>query len=162
MMFANAPGFFCASTGKAVPSGQCSGGYYCTSGAHSPTPEDGGASGGSCPEGHYCPQGSSAPLPCPTGYYNNKNRSSRLSDCLTCPAGIDSFPLCLFMYLHAFLRVYAHSNLMRCTTISHLSWVPKHSTKDTITFWLCKSLHTQKRIYIGRQAFITSSLSLTM
>lgn len=49
----------------------------------------------------------------------------------------------LFAYLCilAYLRVYAHSNLMRCTTISHLSWVPKHSTKDTITFWLCKSLH---------------------
>lgn len=111
MMFSNAPGFFCASTGKAAPSGPCSGGYYCTSGARSPTPEDGGASGGSCPEGHYCPQGSSAPLPCPTGYYNNKNRSSRLTDCLTCPAGIGSFPLCLFMYSCIFESL--------CTQSSH-------------------------------------------
>lgn len=63
-------------------------GYYCLSGARSPTPEDGGTTGDRCPEGHYCPRGSSTPLPCPAGHYSNETRNGRLSDCLPCPAGL--------------------------------------------------------------------------
>ncbi|XP_036928145.1 uncharacterized protein LOC119004899 isoform X4 [Acanthopagrus latus] len=82
------PGSFCASPGKSIASGQCGGGYYCLSGARSPTPEDGGATGDRCPEGHYCPRGSSAPLPCPIGHYSNETRNSHLSDCKPCPPGL--------------------------------------------------------------------------
>ncbi|XP_038155551.1 uncharacterized protein LOC119792815 [Cyprinodon tularosa] len=81
------PGSFCATPGKAAASGLCSAGYYCISGAWSPTPEDGGVTGGRCPEGHYCTQGSSAPLPCPSGHYSNKSRNSHITDCLPCPPG---------------------------------------------------------------------------
>uniref|UniRef100_A0A3Q3IVN5 Uncharacterized protein n=1 Tax=Monopterus albus TaxID=43700 RepID=A0A3Q3IVN5_MONAL len=79
------PPSFCASAGKGAASGQCSAGYYCHSGAWSPTPEDRGRTGDRCPEGHYCPHGSSAPLPCPIGYYTNKTRNSHVFDCLPCP-----------------------------------------------------------------------------
>ncbi|KAI4815467.1 hypothetical protein KUCAC02_005611 [Chaenocephalus aceratus] len=79
------PGSFCLSPGKSVATGQCEAGYYCLSGAWSPTPEDGETTGDRCPEGHYCPQGSSAPVPCPIGRYSNTTRNRYLSDCLTCP-----------------------------------------------------------------------------
>ncbi|CAB1443713.1 unnamed protein product [Pleuronectes platessa] len=82
------PGSFCASPGKGVASGQCGAGYYCFSGASSPTPEDRGMTGDRCPEGHYCPQGSSAPLPCPVGYYSNESGNIHLSSCLPCPPGL--------------------------------------------------------------------------
>ncbi|XP_030258688.1 zonadhesin isoform X7 [Sparus aurata] len=82
------PGSFCESPGKSIATGQCGGGYYCLSGAWSPTPEDGGATGDRCPEGHYCPRGSSAPLPCPIGHYSNETRNSHLSDCKPCPPGL--------------------------------------------------------------------------
>ncbi|KAM9734328.1 uncharacterized protein ACNS7B_016072 [Menidia menidia] len=81
------PGSYCDSPGKNVASGLCSAGYYCLSGAQSPTPEDGRLTGNRCPEGHYCPQGSSAPQPCPIGYHTNKTRNTHLSDCLPCPPG---------------------------------------------------------------------------
>ncbi|KAF3847745.1 hypothetical protein F7725_020773 [Dissostichus mawsoni] len=81
------PGSFCLSPGKSVATGQCEAGYYCLSGAWSPTPEDGETTGDRCPEGHYCPQGSSAPVPCPIGRYSNTTRNRYLSDCLTCPPG---------------------------------------------------------------------------
>ncbi|KAG7455700.1 SCO-spondin-like isoform X1, partial [Solea senegalensis] len=81
------PGFFCASSGKGVVSGQCSAGYYCISGARLSTPEDGGITGDRCPEGHYCPQGSSVPLPCPIGYYSNNTGNVHVSSCLPCPPG---------------------------------------------------------------------------
>lgn len=80
-------GSFCATPGKDVASGLCDAGYYCISGARSPTPEDGGVTGNRCPEGHYCTQGSSAPFPCPAGHYSNKSRNSHISDCLPCPPG---------------------------------------------------------------------------
>lgn len=87
------PGSFCATPGKAAASGLCSAGYYCISGAWSPSPEDGGVTGGRCPEGHYCTQGSSAPLPCPSGHYSNKSRNSHITDCLPCPPGWNQFEL---------------------------------------------------------------------
>ncbi|XP_023817540.1 zonadhesin-like isoform X2 [Oryzias latipes] len=80
------PGSFCAFPGKDGASGPCSAGYFCLSGAQSPTP-DGGKTGGRCPEGHYCLQGSPEPLPCPVGYYSNTTKNRQLSDCLPCPPG---------------------------------------------------------------------------
>ncbi|XP_056298043.1 multiple epidermal growth factor-like domains protein 10 [Pseudoliparis swirei] len=82
------PGYFCPSPGASAAAGQCDAGYFCLSGARSPTPQDGGPTGDGCPEGHYCPRGSSAPLPCPTGSYSNTTRSGYLSDCRPCPAGL--------------------------------------------------------------------------
>ncbi|CAL8373179.1 unnamed protein product, partial [Gadus morhua 'NCC'] len=81
------PGLFCRAPGQSAASDQCSAGYYCVSGASSPTPEDGGLTGHTCPEGHYCPRGSGAPLPCPQGHYSAAAGNTGLSDCLPCPAG---------------------------------------------------------------------------
>ncbi|KAG7238707.1 hypothetical protein INR49_031223, partial [Caranx melampygus] len=77
------PGFFCVSPGKGVASGQCAAGYYCLSGASSPTPEDGGTTAGSycpgrenlsrqaipCSPGHMCPPGSEWQISCLPGTY---------------------------------------------------------------------------------------------
>ncbi|XP_034557340.1 zonadhesin [Notolabrus celidotus] len=80
-------GSFCMAPGKGVISGQCDAGYYCLSGAWSPTPQDRGMTGDGCPVGYYCPQGSSAPLPCPIGHYSNHTLNTQLSDCLPCLPG---------------------------------------------------------------------------
>ncbi|KAM6987470.1 uncharacterized protein LKV04_010315 [Tautogolabrus adspersus] len=77
------PGSFCAAPGKGVTSGQCDAGYYCLSGAWSPTPQDGGTTGflcairglsfpfQICPAGFYCPSrdnsSKEASLPCSPG-----------------------------------------------------------------------------------------------
>ena len=50
-----AAGMFCNETGLADPSGECSAGYICISGAAHPGPDDG--VNGPCPVGHYCLQG---------------------------------------------------------------------------------------------------------
>ncbi|KAI4904543.1 hypothetical protein NFI96_029611 [Prochilodus magdalenae] len=80
------PGFFCKASGQSTASGPCQAGYFCHSGAVSPTPDD-GVTGNQCPPGHYCPTGSSSPLPCPLGQYSNISRNTELSSCLPCPAG---------------------------------------------------------------------------
>lgn len=110
-------GFFCASPGEGFASGQCSAGYFCLSGARSPTPEDGGATGDRCPEGHYCPRGSSAPLPCPVGHYSNKTRSSQLSDCLPCPAGWNWFTCCVHCHLILCIFIWKRINITACNRI---------------------------------------------
>ncbi|KAK7882551.1 hypothetical protein WMY93_028725 [Mugilogobius chulae] len=81
------PGSFCAFPGKSNASGLCRAGYYCLSGAWSPTPNDGGKTGDLCPEGYYCSQGSSAPFPCPSGYYSNNTGNADISSCLPCLPG---------------------------------------------------------------------------
>ncbi|KAL6471032.1 hypothetical protein MHYP_G00196820 [Metynnis hypsauchen] len=80
------PGFFCEASGQNAASGLCEAGYFCLSGAVSPTPDD-GVTGDWCPPGHYCPTGSSSPLPCPLGHYSNTSRNTELPACLPCPAG---------------------------------------------------------------------------
>ncbi|KAL7831753.1 hypothetical protein AOLI_G00293010 [Acnodon oligacanthus] len=80
------PGFFCEASGQNAASGLCEAGYFCLSGAVSPTPDD-GVTGDWCPPGHYCPTGSSSPLPCPLGHYSNTSRNTESPACLPCPAG---------------------------------------------------------------------------
>ena len=52
-------------------SGPCSAGYFCSSEASTPTPQD-ATTGDVCPKGRYCPQGSQQGEPCPRGawYFN--------------------------------------------------------------------------------------------
>lgn len=115
-------GSFCASPGKDVASGLCSAGYYCLSGAWSPTPEDGDKTGDRCPEGHYCPQGSSAPLPCPTGYYTNRSRNAHVSDCLPCPPGW----YCLISALYISLCHYLSFIYQRIQRLSNIPFIVGH------------------------------------
>ena len=53
------------------PTGNCSAGYYCTSGVDMAQP-DGSTNigtGGKCGQGFYCPAGSSTMIACPAGTY---------------------------------------------------------------------------------------------
>ena len=52
-------GKYCATSGLAVPTGDCSAGYFCSGGSSDPTPSI-QAYGGYCPAGHYCVAGSAA------------------------------------------------------------------------------------------------------
>ncbi|NXP16479.1 AB24G protein, partial [Scytalopus superciliaris] len=76
-------GYFCNGSGQEVPSGHCSPGYYCATGAQSPMPTD-GLSGAPCPVGHFCPPGSSSPSPCPPGSHLPHTHGQR---CQACPEG---------------------------------------------------------------------------
>ena len=60
------PGQFCAQEGLSKPSGSCSAGWYCETGAIVPNTT---TNGGRCPIGYYCPEGSAAPTSCPGGQY---------------------------------------------------------------------------------------------
>ncbi|RUS80924.1 hypothetical protein EGW08_011305, partial [Elysia chlorotica] len=78
------PGQYCETDGLSSPSGNCSGGWYCTSGAWlaQPTFSDNTTAnlsecscplanytGGQCWQGTYCPSGTNYPLPCTPGQY---------------------------------------------------------------------------------------------
>eukprot|EP01135_Chromosphaera_perkinsii_P006890 Nk52_evm45s621 gene=Nk52_evmTU45s621 len=78
------PGKYCTTTGLPAPTGDCTAGYYCTSGSIVPNPATVTATGGPCPTAHYCPTGSSAPLECVAGTYSP---STTASICQPCPAG---------------------------------------------------------------------------
>ncbi|XP_048369079.1 uncharacterized protein LOC125442027 [Sphaerodactylus townsendi] len=80
------PGFYCASSELAAPSGPCDGGFYCTGGSTIPNPTD-GAVGDICPRGHVCPQGSSSPSPCPVGSFFAHRGGRSMQDCRPCVAG---------------------------------------------------------------------------
>ncbi|KAJ7990480.1 hypothetical protein DPEC_G00300750 [Dallia pectoralis] len=82
-------GWFCRRAGLSVPQGLCDKGFYCTSGASSPTPV-GVASGGVCPAGYVCPEGSRFPRerPCPAGTWGNVFGAHELSSCQPCPPGV--------------------------------------------------------------------------
>ena len=75
------PGQFCLRPGQSDTTGPCQAGFYCTSGARSPTPVD-NSTGAVCPVGHYCPTGSSQPRLCQPGLFTN---SSGMATCLPCP-----------------------------------------------------------------------------
>ncbi|CAH1789577.1 unnamed protein product, partial [Owenia fusiformis] len=64
------PGWYCATDYLGAMSGQCFGGYYCTSSATMPNPND-GTTGDICPHGAFCPNGTAAPQLCQAGYYLN-------------------------------------------------------------------------------------------
>ncbi|KYO38996.1 hypothetical protein Y1Q_0022586 [Alligator mississippiensis] len=76
-------GHYCNGTGLVAPSGYCSPGFYCISGAQTPTPTD-ASSGAPCPVGHYCPLGTESPIPCPSGSYMPQTHGK---ECYDCPEG---------------------------------------------------------------------------
>ncbi|XP_031989756.1 SCO-spondin-like isoform X5 [Corvus moneduloides] len=76
-------GHFCNGSGQRAPSGQCSPGFYCASGAQTPTPTD-GLSGAPCPVGHFCPRASRSPVPCPPGSHVPHSHGEQ---CQACPEG---------------------------------------------------------------------------
>lgn len=76
-------GFYCATTGLITPTGPCNAGYYCDSGADTPTPND-GTTGDVCPVGNYCPLGTDVPIQCPVGTFM---ATTQASECMNCTAG---------------------------------------------------------------------------
>ncbi|XP_040546472.1 zonadhesin-like isoform X6 [Gallus gallus] len=77
-------GHYCSSAALTAPSGRCSAGYYCLTGASSPSPPGVWETGGPCPVSHFCPEGASFPLACLAGTYNNLTRQAA---CFPCAAG---------------------------------------------------------------------------
>eukprot|EP00466_Bigelowiella_natans_P015235 jgi/Bigna1/85198/estExt_fgenesh1_pg.C_20409 len=80
------PGKYCGTSGLSNYTGDCSAGYFCTSGAGKPTPTD-GITGNICPVGKYCPRGSIVPVVCPAGKFAMNEGNDAPEDCLDCPAG---------------------------------------------------------------------------
>lgn len=102
------PGSWCGSPGLTAPTGLCGPGYFCSGGASSPQPNDGGLTGDKCaagfvcgsgavaavpqlrvtglqcPIGSFCVAGAVAPQPCVNGTYQPL---AGQSSCLPCPAG---------------------------------------------------------------------------
>ena len=77
---------YCEAEGLSSPTGLCSSGFYCVSGASTPTPQD-GTSGDLCPSGHYCLMGTSVPYPCPIGTLRAAVGGKNASECESCPSG---------------------------------------------------------------------------
>jgi hypothetical protein len=86
-------GQYCAGEGRIAPSGNCSAGYFCLSGAYTaagqggPAPTCLPAAGGVCPTGHYCPSGTATPHMCPPGTFNPSPGATSLSQCVACEGG---------------------------------------------------------------------------
>lgn len=78
------PGWHCLESGLVAPTGQCLGGYFCSSGAILATPVD-LSYGSRCPAGSFCPQGSWAPQPCYAGRYSASRGLAADSTCTVCP-----------------------------------------------------------------------------
>ncbi|XP_062606170.1 multiple epidermal growth factor-like domains protein 6, partial [Saccostrea cucullata] len=75
------PGKYCETTGLSTPTGNCDGGWYCTSGATVARPTM-TAQGGQCTVGNFCPNGSSAETPCSPGMYcDNVELSAPVGNC---------------------------------------------------------------------------------
>ena len=75
-------GMYCNEVGAVVPTGLCTGGYFCPASRldmADPAPPD-----YICPRGHYCPMGSSLPIICNAGTYQPYEGQIQ---CLECPAG---------------------------------------------------------------------------
>ncbi|CAH1803419.1 unnamed protein product [Owenia fusiformis] len=62
-------------------SGECFGGYYCTSSVTMPNPSNDGTTGEICPREEFCPNGTAAPQLCQAGYYLNSTGNDDVSDC---------------------------------------------------------------------------------
>lgn len=71
-------GMFCGQSGLSIPSGPCSGGWYCSLGSPTPQPND-PLIGGRCQPGFFCPNGSSSPVPCSSGSYCDSSELSEVS-----------------------------------------------------------------------------------
>ncbi|XP_042595999.1 uncharacterized protein LOC122139872 [Cyprinus carpio] len=78
------PGFYCNTSALISPTGPCSAGHFCSSGATEPAPVS-QMYGDICPAGHYCPEQSSAPLPCPVGFILQFKGATSSNDCSPCP-----------------------------------------------------------------------------
>ena len=72
----------------ALFAGLCDKGYYCTSSAYLPAPND-NTTGAICPLFHICAAGSVLPQKCPIGYLAN---FTGMSACERCPAGFLCLP----------------------------------------------------------------------
>ncbi|XP_070551431.1 multiple epidermal growth factor-like domains protein 6 [Ptychodera flava] len=79
-------GFYCGHEGLSAPSGECTAGYYCISGAYMSTPLD-GVTGDICPTGAFCPAGSNSSWLCPPGTYNPTQGLRSEDECLACTPG---------------------------------------------------------------------------
>ncbi|EDV25654.1 uncharacterized protein TRIADDRAFT_55968 [Trichoplax adhaerens] len=76
-------GKYCGEDGLTKPSGDCYGGFFCTSGASTPSPTD-GITGNKCSAGHYCPNGTAVEKACLPGTYTTQTQAY---ECLACPSG---------------------------------------------------------------------------
>ena len=80
-----APGMHCQFHGAASVTGNCSKGFYCSSGVDVLEPDGAHLGlGGVCPSGTFCPEGSSFPMPCKDGSYNSLPKQE---ECTICPEG---------------------------------------------------------------------------
>ena len=77
---------YCGLPGLTQPSGECSAGYFCRSGASSLAPSQ-GAEAGVCPPGTYCPAGSPEPQLCPAATFSNVSGLRSVEECTNCTAG---------------------------------------------------------------------------
>ena len=74
-------GHYCEEgTGSSGGTGLCAEGYYCTSGATTPTPID-GVTGGICMDGFYCGEGTVTPQPCRGGKFCLGHPTPTLGNC---------------------------------------------------------------------------------
>lgn len=73
-------GMYCAGTGRALPNGNCTEGWFCPQGSTQPQP-----TGNECLAGHSCPEASGAETPCPSGYYQPDVGQG---SCFLCPSGM--------------------------------------------------------------------------
>ncbi|XP_075046430.1 uncharacterized protein LOC142107145 [Mixophyes fleayi] len=81
-------GSYCMFYNSTSVTGDCTGGYYCTTFSQRPDPEEEiPGSAGPCPTGHYCPRGSIVPTPCPLGTFNSRIKLHIESECSSCFAG---------------------------------------------------------------------------
>nr|XP_055052406.1 zonadhesin isoform X1 [Misgurnus anguillicaudatus] len=78
------PGYYCNVSALTRPSGLCSAGHFCSSGATEPAPVS-QMFGDICPAGYYCPEQSSTPFPCPVGFILTDKGGTSLKDCTPCP-----------------------------------------------------------------------------
>eukprot|EP01135_Chromosphaera_perkinsii_P005913 Nk52_evm8s371 gene=Nk52_evmTU8s371 len=79
-------GKYCSKAGLVAIEGSCSAGYFCVSGATSPTPRI-GLNANVCPKGHYCVSGTITPVKCPAGKYASQENLKAESECTACDPG---------------------------------------------------------------------------
>ena len=78
-------GKYCAEQSLSSPSGDCSGGYLCLSGAKIATPNDG--TNTLCPIGKYCVNGTQTAALCPAGTMRKSPGAATEEDCEPCDPG---------------------------------------------------------------------------
>jgi len=103
------PGSYCGTLGLTSPTGKCHGGYFCSGGSSSATPNQNGylssysieligedscvvslnssTMNDKCPPGHWCPVGSRSPIQCPPGTNSSLYGLVNVTQCTACPSG---------------------------------------------------------------------------